>query len=398
MIFKMRTLTSLFLIAFIGFLSFKSYNYFFDGSLPQLCLKGVESDQSYAGEMHCTAISSKNGDISLWLDGKPLVNQFRIVAGDRGHDFTIPTKTLTNGRHLLKTEIVDSTFKKNQSQMDCQFFVDNVSLQAALLKSEEEYKVFQGRTLHVQFQVNKKIKDAKITALSHQYDCFPESKNSLIYEAFIPITCEENPNEYLFSVEVIDNVGSAMRLDNKFQVVTFPFKKQALQVSNEKVKEEFELGKDTKLLNDIMEKLTENSPKEKLWKGVFCTPIEVQRVSTEFGTLRTTQHKGRYAHKALDVLNLPKSVVWAPHDGIVVLKDRFAYSGNTVVIDHGLGILSLLCHLDSFANVEVGDKIIKGNPIGTIGKTGYASGYHLHWEMRLCNVAIDPMQWTKPVF
>lgn len=242
------------------------------------------------------------------------------------------------------------------------------------------------------------MKEANIAALSQNYCCFPESKNSSVYEAFIPITCEENPNEYLFSVDVMDRVGNKVRLDNKFQVVLFPFKKHSLQVSNEKVKEEEEQGKDTKLFEERFEELTQNSPQEKLWKGPFCTPIEVQRVSTEFGTVRTTQHKGRYAHKALDILNLPKSVVWAPQDGVVVMKDRYAYSGNTIIIDHGLGVLSMLCHLDNFATIEVGDKIAKGNPIGTIGKTGYASGYHLHWEMRLDNVAIDPMQWTNPVF
>jgi murein DD-endopeptidase MepM/ murein hydrolase activator NlpD len=113
--------------------------------------------------------------------------------------------------------------------------------------------------------------------------------------------------------------------------------------------------------------------------------------------VRTTQHKGRYAHKALDIINSPKSVVWSTQDGKVVLKDRFAFSGNTVVIDHGMGVLSLFFHLDNFADIKEGDKIAKGEPIGTIGKTGYADGYHLHWEMRVDNIPVDPMQWTNIV-
>ena len=95
---------------------------------------------------------------------------------------------------------------------------------------------------------------------------------------------------------------------------------------------------------------------------------------------------------------MPKSVVWAPQDGVVVMKARFAHSGNTVVIDHGYGILSMFFHLDSFAPIEVGETIKKGNPIGTLGKTGYATGYHLHWELRIGNVPVDPMEWTKPGF
>ena len=178
----------------------------------------------------------------------------------------------------------------------------------------------------------------------------------------------------------------------------FPFPKSTLHISEERVQEEQELGKDDKLFEERIQEITKNSPFEKLWKGEFCTPIEIQRVTSEFGVVRTTQHKGRYAHKALDIINAPRSVVWATQDGIVVLKDRFAASGNTIIIDHGMGVLSMFFHLDDFAKIEEGDKIAKGNPIGTIGKTGYAKGYHLHWEMRVNNIQVDPMQWTKPVF
>jgi len=103
-------------------------------------------------------------------------------------------------------------------------------------------------------------------------------------------------------------------------------------------------------------------------------------------------------HKALDLINKPKSVVWASQDGVIALKERFEAGGNTIVIDHGWGVLSMYYHLDSFGNVNVGDKIAQGNPLGTIGMTGYATGYHLHWEMRVNGMPVDPMQWTQQTF
>jgi murein DD-endopeptidase MepM/ murein hydrolase activator NlpD len=115
-------------------------------------------------------------------------------------------------------------------------------------------------------------------------------------------------------------------------------------------------------------------------------------------SVRTTQEKGRYVHKAVDVINMPKSVVWSTQDGVVVVKQRFVNSGNTVIVDHGWGVFSLFFHLDNFADINVGKKIAKGNPIGTLGKTGYATGYHLHWEMRVNNIPVDPLQWTKSNF
>ena len=82
----------------------------------------------------------------------------------------------------------------------------------------------------------------------------------------------------------------------------------------------------------------------------------------------------------------------------VVIKDSFERYGNTIVIDHGFGVVTLYCHLDSFGDINIGDRIEKGNRIGVMGKTGYATNDHLHWEMLVNNVAVDPMQWTKIIF
>jgi len=375
-----------------------TYRYFFDRVAPSLSVMGLEKDIYCSGDMQCKINSNKAGDLSVWLDGQPLITHYRVSNANHEHPFTIPTKTIANGKHTLKIELVDSRFSKNATVQERTFFVDNTPLQAAFVKPESEYKVLQGRTLHVQFQVNKEIQNAKVHALAHEFECFPESKNSQIYECFIPINCEETPNEYLMSVEVADKVGNVLSLDNKFQIVMFPFKKHALSVTAEKMKEEKEHGLPSAEFEEKMASLAKQSAQEKLWKGPFVTPIDVDKITCDFGTIRTTHQKGRYMHKALDVTNLPKSVVWASQDGVVALKDRFESTGNTIVIDHGRGVLSMFCHLDNFADIKEGQKLAKGNPLGTIGKTGYATGYHLHWEMRVNNIAIDPMQWTKATF
>lgn len=398
MLYKFRYLLFSFLFLVCGLTGYKVYNYFFDATAPLLTFSGIENEGYYAGEISCKVGSNKKGDLSVWLDGQPLISNYRLSMREHEHPFIIPSKTISNGKHALKIELIDSSFAKNKVLLERVFMVDNTPLQAAFVRSEVDYKVFQGRTLHLQFQANKEVKQARVRALSHEFDCFPESKNSSIYECFIPISCEEAPNEYLLNVEIADKVGNTLNLDSKFQVVLFPFKKQTLQVSDEKMNEEKAVGADSAKLEMVMEDLLKKSPHEKLWRGPFCTPIDVARVTCDFGTIRTTQEKGRYAHKGLDVANAPRSVVWAPQDGIVVHKERYAFSGNTVVIDHGWGVFSLFFHLDSFADIAVGQKIAKGNPVGTLGKTGYATGYHLHWEMRIHNTQVDPMQWTKVSF
>lgn len=372
-----------------------AYAYFLDTTAPMVTVSGINEQCYHCGDVQCCVSSDKTGLISLYLDGQPLAQNFKIKAQQQAQSFAIPTKTLSNGKHTLKVDFSDSTYNRNNVLFEREFFVDNQPLQAVFVKTGSPYKVFQGRTLHVQFQANKEIKHAFVKTLSHTYECFPEAKNSCIYECFIPIECEEQPNEYLLSIDLEDKVGNALHLDNKFQIVVYPFKKEVLTVTSEKVQEEKALGKDGKDLESEIALLSTRSPREKMWRGPFCAPIEIQRVTCDYGTIRTTQHKGRYAHKAVDVINAPKSVVWAPQDGIVVMKERFAPSGNTIIVDHGLGILSLFYHLDNFADVEVGQKVAQGNPIGTIGKTGFATGYHLHWEMRINNIPVDPLQWIK---
>lgn len=381
-----------FLMLWIGWML---YFYFFDKTTPIIEVNGIIENCYYCSDIQCFVQANKSGEVSLWLDNQSLTNCFKIKAYQTGQAFTLPTRTLSNGKHVLKIEFVDATFNQNKVFIEREFYIDNMPLQAVFIKAGSPYKVFQGRTLHVQFQVNKDIKSAFLNTLSKKYECFPEAKNSKIYECFIPIECEEQPNEYLLSVNIEDKVGNLLHLDNKFQVIMYAFKKEAITVASDKVQEEKTLGREGKELEVELDLLAKNSPHEKLWKGPFCAPIEIQRVSCDFGTIRTTQHKGRYAHKAVDVINMPRSVVWAPQDGIVVLKDRFASSGNTVVVDHGLGILSLFYHLDNFADIETGQKVAQGNPIGTIGKTGFATGYHLHWEMRINNIPVDPLQWIK---
>lgn len=398
MFFKIKNILVMSLIVVISWSGLKAYYYFFDNRAPILQLSGLQKDEYYCADIQCLIAVDKTGEITAWLDNKPLLNKFQINSAKQETPFSIPTRTISNGKHTIKLSFIDKTFKKNKALIEKEFYVDNIPLQAAFIQPETAYKVLQGRTLHLQFQVNKKIKEAKALVLSNSYPCFPESKNSSIYETFIPIPCEETPNEYLLSMEIQDQVGNTINLENKFQIVAYPFKKTTLHLDTKKIEEEKKAGKAANEFEELLEQLNAQSPHQKLWRGAFCTPIDITRTTCEFGTIRTTQQKGKYQHKAVDIINMPKSVVWAAQNGIVVMKDRFEESGNTIAIDHGYGVISMYFHLNDFANINVGQKISKGNPIGTMGKTGYAKGYHLHWEMRVDNTPIDPMQWTKRTF
>ena len=382
----------------IGALGWYGYGYLCDTKIPSVALIGIEDGSYCARELCCTVRSDKNGTVSVALDGKemPQLSVSKIASGE--YQFTLPTQQLSDGNHALIVRFTDGTFHKNKVVLERNFNVDNVPLSASFITSDLYNTVAQGHTVHLQMQVNKKIKNATIQALSKSYPCVQEAPGSNVYECFVPIACEEQPNAYLFTVDLTDHVGNVVNLDKVMQIAAYPFKKQMLKIDQEKIKHEQETGTDQKEFEALIERLTQNSDQEKLWRGGFCAPTEIRKVTCEFGTIRTTQHKGRYAHKAVDVINLPRSVVWAPQDGRVVVKDRFAASGNTVVLDHGCGVLSMFFHLEDFANIKLGDIVAQGNPLGRQGATGHATGIHLHWEMRVGNIPVNPLEWIEPSF
>jgi murein DD-endopeptidase MepM/ murein hydrolase activator NlpD len=382
-------------LLFCGWTTHYLYTYFFDTQVPHIELQGIMSDMHYAGHMPLRISSDKNGYISMHVDQHELVHAVYLKAG-QVHQVMVPTEQFNDGAHVVHCTCHDTTYTRNKAVCSVPFVIDNKRLHITLRRTQQE--VLQGRTLHVQFEANKPIKDAQVKLLAHTYPCFAANREATIYEAFIPVDCQERPDTYKAAIEVADHVGAQAHLEQEIKVVAGAFKQQRLQVDAEKVAHERTAGRALAELEQALQQLGARSPQEKLWQGAFCTPIDIERVTCEYGTIRTTHDRGRYMHCALDIINAPKSVVWATQRGVVVLKDRFDMSGNTVVLDHGCGLLSLFFHLEDFADIEVGKIVAKGNPLGTLGMTGYATGYHLHWEMRLHNMPVDPMQWTQDIF
>lgn len=399
--FKSRLIISIVSI-FVFFVGFKLVSYFSYSDLPEIVINGLQRDGYYSGDLECILKSNnayKIDNVSLFLDGKEIEcnNSKNIGKKIISIPFYIDTQTLKDGRHTLDIEIIDSSYKKNKNKENLDFYVDNQPLKGAFL--EPEYKVLQGKTIHAKIKSNKKLAKANVQFLEHFYDFYPESDFSNIYECFIPVDCELNSGEYVLNAEINDFVGNSLKLNSNIVIQEYNFPRQkGFVVDHQKLDEEREISMSNKILEEALNKWLKDSPNKKLWSGNFVNPIDIKRVSTPFGEVRTTSEKGRYLHKAVDILNYPKSVVWASQDGRIIIKDRFLLTGNTVVVDHGIGVFTIYCHLEDFADIEVGDFVKKGNKLGRLGMTGYANGYHLHWELRVNNVAVDPFQWTKKSF
>lgn len=128
------------------------------------------------------------------------------------------------------------------------------------------------------------------------------------------------------------------------------------------------------------------------WRQAFAWPV-TGRISTLFGSQRiyANGEAGSY-HSGIDVAREVGAVVKAPADGVVILAadHPFTLEGNLLMIDHGMGLNSAFLHL-SRIDVKQGDRVRQGQVIGAVGKTGRATGPHLHWSMRWGDAKLDPL-------
>lgn len=149
------------------------------------------------------------------------------------------------------------------------------------------------------------------------------------------------------------------------------------------------------LLEQKLREMANASNEPRLWRDVFIKPMPSATSST-FGEKRqflfNGHDTGNTVHNGLDLASVNADAVHAANDGKVVLAGDFGIYGNAVYIDHGLGLFSLYGHLSSIA-VREGDTVTRGFEIGRTGQTGLAGGDHLHFEFRVREVPVDPIEW-----
>ncbi len=222
-----------------------------------------------------------------------------------------------------------------------------------------------------------------------------------ILYAVVAISYNTTPGSYNLEVYIDNGEAESSTLSAEFTITDKEFRTSQFTMPPSRTE-----GWTAERLAEDREKVRlarENTEPYPLWLERFIIPLE-GRVTSEYGAVRIINQNPPRRHAGIDIATDEGEPIIAPNRGIVRLAEFLLSGGYTVIIDHGLDLSSTYMHLHTLS-VEEGDLVERGDKIGTVGMTGYATGPHLHWEVNIGQTPVNPEQlmanellWIPPAY
>lgn len=212
-----------------------------------------------------------------------------------------------------------------------------------------------------------------------------------VRHALLGVDLGKPAGKYEFSVALEMQNGEHRRCTEMVDVEEGHFATENLTVKKQFVQPDpAQLARaeaETKRLREIFDHVTP----ERLWDGPFRLPLDGEFKGTNFGRRRVLNGQPGSPHTGVDFPAPTGTPVHAAQSGRVVLAEPLYFSGNSVILDHGLGIYTFYGHFSEI-DAKVGEEVKAGTVIGKVGATGRVTGPHLHWGLTIERARVNALE------
>ena len=258
-----------------------------------------------------------------------------------------------------------------------------------LPSAEDRFSGKQGEILWIEVPVNSPQASVSGTLLKRKIPFFRITDTS--FAAIVGIDMQDPPGvqELRISVQTTDQTE---HLIYSVKIAKEKYAVQHLKLPKNKVDLDSKTLKRVRLEQKEMANAFHHVGTHPLWDGAFLEPTK-GRVTGRFGSRRVINGQTKRPHSGEDIAAPEGTLVHAINQGTVVATVDHFFSGKGVIIDHGVGLFSMYFHLSEI-DVQPGQSLKKGDPLGKVGSTGRATGPHLHWGIRLNGARVNPYALT----
>lgn len=213
-------------------------------------------------------------------------------------------------------------------------------------------------------------------------------------QAILGVDLEKAPGTYSLIVHTQTAGGKPASCTIQIPVRAGKFATERLQVGKQFVEPSPEQIQRANEERDKLRAIFDQVTPDKLWDGDFRVPLDGVTTGGNFGKRRVLNGTPGSPHSGVDFPAVTGTPIHAAQSGRVALAQELFFSGNTVVVDHGLGIYTFYGHLSEI-DVKVGDELQSGQVLGKVGATGRVTGPHLHWGLTIERARVNPLQLVK---
>lgn len=354
--------------------------------------------------------------------GRILVDKKISLKGQRQETLPLSVNTaalaLHDGPATFKVTATDYSLFKNTAVLSKEIKIDTIPPQINLLKSINY--INQGGTGFVAYQPSKPLVSTGVYINDYLSPAHPitiDNKPSYVTYFALPMTATQATTR--ITIFARDEAGNETIVGIPCMIKEKKFRADKMNISESFLQQkmpEFQAmvpslqGKtplevfayiNSQMRNDnflTIQKFCQKSSPQELWEGTFLRMTNGAPMAL-FGDKRSYMYNGKVVgesiHSGVDLASNARAPIEAANKGIVVFTGALGIYGNTVIIDHGLGMFSLYGHLSSI-DTTAGKNVAKGEKIGLSGMSGLAGGDHLHFGIIVGGQFVNPQEWWDP--